>query len=171
MITDTYGIILILKWLYRNNSRNKNKPPVTKRVPVLQPSGLKDDSGLPASSAEDPNAAAADDDIDTDFDSSVRGSDESYHSSDVLPLNHVTDWDEWEKTGAWFPPPEHAEKMRKKKEARRARWRRKREEERERRRAKSGDETDGGETDKSVHVSQKGARKARKRVSMEEAGN
>jgi hypothetical protein len=46
---------------------------------------------------------------------------DSYSSSDCLPLNHVWDWEEWNDTGAWLPPPEHVDKMKRKEEQKRAR--------------------------------------------------
>ena len=39
---------------------------------------------------------------------------DSYCSSDVLPLNHVWDWEEWDEYGMWRPPPGHEEKLLKK---------------------------------------------------------
>ena len=39
---------------------------------------------------------------------------DSYCSSDVLPLNHVWDWEEWDEYGVWRPPPEHEERLLKK---------------------------------------------------------
>ena len=39
---------------------------------------------------------------------------DSYCSSDVLPLNHVWDWEEWDEYGIWRPPPGHEEKLLKK---------------------------------------------------------